>query len=125
MAMGRACGKPIYSTEAFRKLSPPRSPPSAGVDSTRCVRSVLGMNEPNTRSKAVVEATNYLINRQKTRTGQVAGAVVGKVLDQEGGKLTGRVVVAILVVLAVVGIAFVAYRLLVLDLILTVIREQN
>ncbi|MBB4695906.1 hypothetical protein [Paractinoplanes abujensis] len=83
------------------------------------------MNEPNTRSKAVVEATNYLINRQKTRTGQVAGAVVGKVLDQEGGKLTGRVVVAILVVLAVVGIAFVAYRLLVLDLILTVIREQN
>ncbi|MBL7260839.1 hypothetical protein [Paractinoplanes lichenicola] len=82
-------------------------------------------NEPNPHSKTVVEAANYLINRQRTRTGRIAGAVVGKVIDQEGGKLTGRVVVAILVVLAVVGIAFVAYRLLVLDLILTVIREQN
>lgn len=84
------------------------------------------MNERNTHTKTVVEATSYLLSgTRRGRTARVAGAVVGRVLDQEGGKVTGRVVVALLVVLAVVGIAFVAYRLLVLDLILTVLREQN
>ncbi|MBU2670980.1 hypothetical protein KOI35_46530 [Actinoplanes bogorensis] len=73
----------------------------------------------------LVETAAHLAGRRGGRTGRVAEVVVGKVLDQEGGKVTGRVVVAILVVLAVVGIAFVAYRLLVLDLILTVLREQN
>nr|BFE57790.1 hypothetical protein GCM10020063_023160 [Dactylosporangium thailandense] len=51
--------------------------------------------------------------------------MLGKVLDQEGGKVTGRMVVAVLVVLGVAGLAFVAYRLLVLDLILTVLRERD
>ncbi|MBM2617883.1 hypothetical protein JIG36_20200 [Actinoplanes sp. LDG1-06] len=84
------------------------------------------MDERNSRSKAVIEATNYLLSgNRRSRAERIAGAVVGKVLDQEGGKVTGRVVVAFLVVAAVVGLAFVAYRLLVLDLILTVIREQN
>ncbi|MDY7084195.1 MAG: hypothetical protein SYR96_03725 [Actinomycetota bacterium] len=74
----------------------------------------------------VVEAAGYLLRgNRRSRTARIAGIVLGRVLDQEGGKVTGRVVVAILVVLAVVGVAFVAYRLLVLDLILTVLREQN
>ncbi|WP_250029286.1 hypothetical protein [Paractinoplanes maris] len=84
------------------------------------------MNEPNSRTREVVEATSHLLSgNRRSRTSRVAGAVVGKVLEQEGGKVTGRVVVAVLVVLAVVGVAFVAYRLLVLDLILTVLRERD
>lgn len=74
----------------------------------------------------VVEAAGYLLGgNRRSRTARIAGVVLGSMLDQEGGKVTGRVVVAILVVLAVVGLAFVAYRLLVLDLILTVLRERN
>lgn len=84
------------------------------------------MNERNSRTRDVVETTSYLLSRnRRSRAGRVAGVVLGKVIGQEGGKVTGRVVVAILVVLAVVGVAFVAYRLLVLDLILTVLRERG
>jgi hypothetical protein len=84
------------------------------------------MNERSSRTRDVVETTSYLLSgNRRSRAGRVAGAVLGKVIEQEGGKVTGRVVVAVLVVLAVVGVAFVAYRLLVLDLILTVLREQD
>ncbi|WP_250008734.1 hypothetical protein [Actinoplanes sp. M2I2] len=84
------------------------------------------MNERNSRSRDVVEVASHLLSgSRRSRASRVAGAVLGKVLEQEGGKVTGRVVVAILVVLAVVGLAFVAYRLLVLDLILTVLRERD
>ena len=84
------------------------------------------MNEPNSRTRDVVKTTSYwLAGNRRSRIGRAVGMVLGRVIEQEGGKVTWRVVVAICVVLAVVGLAFVAYRLLVLDLILTVIREQN
>jgi len=84
------------------------------------------MNERNSRTRDVVQTASYLLaGNRRSRVGRVTGAVLGRVIDHEGGKVTWRVVVAILVVLAVVGLAFVAYRLLVLDLILTVLREQD
>lgn len=80
----------------------------------------------NERNEKVVRATSYLVTGDRdSRTGRIAGAVIGKALEQEGGKVTGRVVVAILVVLGVIGLAFVAYRLLVLDLIMNVVRERG
>jgi hypothetical protein len=80
----------------------------------------------NERTRDVVETTSYLLSgNRRSRAGRMASAVLGKAIEQEGGKVTGRLVVAILVVLAVVGVAFVAYRLLVLDLILNVLREQG
>ena len=85
------------------------------------------MNERNdTHVKNAVEtATAYLSGPRRSRSSRVAGAVLGKVLEGEGGKVTGRLVVTILVILGVVGLAFVAYRLLVLDLILTVVQERG
>ncbi|BCJ63528.1 hypothetical protein [Polymorphospora rubra] len=82
---------------------------------------------PAGRRVDAMRAANYLLtgNRNGSRGTRLAGAVVDRVLEREGGKVTGRVVVAILVVLGVVGLAFVAYRLLVLDLILTVVRERG
>jgi hypothetical protein len=80
----------------------------------------------NQRKNAVVQATSYLLSGDRnSRTARVAGAALGRMIDREGGKVTGRVIVAIVVVLAVVGVAFVAYRLLVLDLILNVLRERG
>jgi hypothetical protein len=88
------------------------------------------MNEPTqnpNRGGDLVRTANHLLtgNRRAGRATRVAGAVIDHVLEKEGGKMTGRVVVALLVLLAVAGLAFVAYRLLVLDLILTVIRERD
>ncbi|MEV0398027.1 hypothetical protein [Polymorphospora rubra] len=82
---------------------------------------------PTGRRAGTMRAANYLLtgNRDGSRGTRLAGAVIDRVLEREGGKVTGRVVVAILVVLGVVGLAFVAYRLLVLDLILTVVRERG
>ena len=84
------------------------------------------MNEPN-RPGDLVRTANHLLtgNRRAGRATRVAGAVIDHVLEKEGGKMTGRLVVAMLVLAGVAGLAFVAYRLLVLDLILTVIRENN
>ncbi|MFC6016770.1 hypothetical protein ACFP2T_11205 [Plantactinospora solaniradicis] len=94
------------------------------------------MNERNHSPKSgprtdrrvpVVRAANYLLtgDRDGSRSTRLAGAVIDRVLDREGGRMTGRVVVAILVVLGVAGLAFVGYRLLVLDLILTLVRERG
>ncbi|MCY1145750.1 hypothetical protein OWR29_47795 [Actinoplanes sp. Pm04-4] len=80
----------------------------------------------NERTRDVVETTSYLLSgNRRSRAGRMAGAVLGKAIEQEGGKVTGRLVVAILVVLAVVGVAFVAYRLLMLDLIMGVLENQG
>ncbi|PZG13866.1 hypothetical protein C1I95_22795 [Micromonospora craterilacus] len=79
------------------------------------------------RRGTVVRAANYLLagDEKGSRSTRLAGAVIGRVIEKEGGRVTGRVVVAVLVVLGVVGLAFVAYRLLVLDLILTLVRERS
>ncbi|MFE0592998.1 hypothetical protein [Micromonospora echinospora] len=79
------------------------------------------------RRVTVARTANYLLtgDRNGSRGTRLAGAVIDKVLEREGGRVTGRVVVAILVVLGLVGLAFVAYRLLVLDLILTLVRERD
>ncbi|MER5456071.1 hypothetical protein ABT008_14925 [Micromonospora sp. NPDC002389] len=79
------------------------------------------------RHGTVVRAANYLLagDGKGNRSTRLAGAVIDRVIEKEGGRMTGRVIVAILVVLGVVGLAFVAYRLLVLDLILTLVRERE
>jgi hypothetical protein len=77
------------------------------------------------------EAVNYLLtgDREGNRTTRVADHVIGRVLERDQhqgrGKVTGRAVVAILVILGVAGLAFVAYRLLMLDLILTLVGERG
>jgi hypothetical protein len=80
------------------------------------------MNEPN-RNSDLVRIANHLLTRN-SRTGRVAGAVLDRVIEKEGG-MPGRVVVAILVLIGVAGLVFVAYRLFVLDLILTVLQERD
>jgi ABC-type sugar transport system permease subunit len=71
--------------------------------------------------------TNYLLtgNTEGNRTTRIAGEVIGRAIERDGGRITGRVVAAVLVVLGVVGLAFVAYRLLMLDLILNLVGEQG
>ncbi|KXK61293.1 hypothetical protein AWW66_14210 [Micromonospora rosaria] len=90
------------------------------VDTTR-------NGSPAARRGTVVRAANYLLtgDGKGSRSTRLAGTVIDRVLEQEGGKVTGRVVMAVLVVLGVAGLAFVAYRLLVLDLILTLVRERG
>ncbi|WP_033339632.1 hypothetical protein [Catenuloplanes japonicus] len=72
-------------------------------------------------------AINYVLtgDRNGSRGTRVAEAVIGRVIERDGGKVTGRVIVAALVVLVVAGLGFVAYRMLVLDLLLTLVREQG
>ena len=83
------------------------------------------MNEPHepNRRTDLVRTANHLLTRN-SRSGRVAGAVLDRVIEKEGG-MTGRLVVAILVLIGVAGLAFVAYRLFVLDLILTVLQERD
>jgi hypothetical protein len=84
------------------------------------------MNEPDRRSDMLRTANHLLTgNRRAGRVIRVAGAVIDQVIEKEGGKVTARVVVAILVLIGLAVLAFVAYRLLVLDLILTVLRESD
>ncbi|GIE82331.1 hypothetical protein Aph02nite_82810 [Actinoplanes philippinensis] len=72
-------------------------------------------------------AVNYLLtgDREGSRGTRIAGEILGRVADRDGGRVTGRVVVAFLVILGVAGLAFVAYRLLMLDLILTLVGERG
>jgi hypothetical protein len=86
-----------------------------------------GADHRTTRRAGVARTANYVLtgDRNGSRVTRLAGAVVDRVLDREGGKVTGRVIVAVFVILGVAGLAFVAYRLLVLDLILTLVRERG
>ncbi|MET0417644.1 MAG: hypothetical protein ABW022_16650 [Actinoplanes sp.] len=62
------------------------------------------MNEPNCRGDMLRTANHFLTgNRRAGRVTRVAGAVIDHVLEKEGGKVTGRVVVAILVLIGVAG----------------------
>lgn len=81
------------------------------------------MSEDNRAKRAV----NYVLtgDGEGNRGTRLAGQILGRVVEREGGKITGRVVAAVLVILAVAGLAFVAYRLLMLDLILTLVGERS
>jgi hypothetical protein len=72
-------------------------------------------------------AVNYVLtgNREGSRSTRLASEVIGRVAQRDGGRVTGRVVVAMLVILGVAGLAFVAYRLLMIDLILTLVGERD
>lgn len=90
------------------------------------------MNERDGRQgeqrRAVIgQAAKYVLtgDRKGSRGTRIAEALLGRLLEREGGKVTGRVVVAVLVGLAVAGLAFVAYRLLMLDLLMSLVREQG
>ena len=84
------------------------------------------MTENRTTDKRK-RAVNYVLtgDQQGSRTTRAAGHVIGRVLDRDNGKITGRAIAAILVILAVVGLGFVAYRLLMIDLILTLVGERG
>ncbi|MEU4158670.1 hypothetical protein [Actinoplanes sp. NPDC026670] len=73
------------------------------------------------------KAVNYLLtgDQQGSPGTRIAGEILGRVAARDSGRLTGRVVVAGLVILGVAGLAFVAYRLLMLDLILTLVGESD
>ncbi|WP_430792060.1 hypothetical protein [Actinoplanes sp. G11-F43] len=81
------------------------------------------MTQDNRKKRAV----NYMLtgDGEGNRSTRLAGEIIGRVVEREGGKITGRLVAAVLVVLAVAGLAFVAYRLLMLDLILTLVGERG
>ncbi|GIE31127.1 hypothetical protein Ait01nite_041720 [Actinoplanes italicus] len=70
---------------------------------------------------------NYVLtgDREGSRGTRLAGEIIGRVADRDGGRVTGRVVVAVLVILGVAGLAFVAYRLLMIDLVLTLVGERD
>ncbi|MEU4422788.1 hypothetical protein AB0F81_19340 [Actinoplanes sp. NPDC024001] len=72
-------------------------------------------------------AVNYVLtgDREGNRSTRLAGQIIGRVLDRDGGRITGRAIAAILVILGVAGLAFVAYRLLMIDLILTLVGERG
>ncbi|WP_328466534.1 hypothetical protein OHA21_46510 [Actinoplanes sp. NBC_00393] len=72
-------------------------------------------------------AVNYVLtgDREGNRSTRLAGQVIGKVIERDGGRVTGRAIIAVLVILGVAGLAFVAYRLLMIDLILTLVGEQG
>jgi hypothetical protein len=76
------------------------------------------------RGKNVV---NYVLtgDREGSRGTRLASEVIGRVAKADGGRITGRVVVAFLVILGVAGLAFVAYRLLMIDLVLTLVGERD
>ncbi|MEU8242121.1 hypothetical protein AB0C07_28040 [Actinoplanes missouriensis] len=84
----------------------------------------MGMNENRDKGR---RAVNYVVTgtADGNHGTRLAGEVIGRVLDRDGGRITGRVVVAILVVLGVAGLAFVAYRLLMIDLILNLVGERG
>ena len=86
-----------------------------------------GTNTRTSADRRVVRAANYLLSGEGkgSRSTRLAGAVIDRVIEKEGGRMTGRVIVAIVAVLGVVGLAFIAYRLLMLDLILTLVRERG
>ncbi|BEL06920.1 hypothetical protein Q0Z83_051110 [Actinoplanes sichuanensis] len=73
------------------------------------------------------KAVNYLLtgDREGSPTTRIAGEILGRATARDGGRITGRVIVAGLVILGVAGLAFVAYRLLMLDLILTLVGESD
>jgi hypothetical protein len=70
---------------------------------------------------------NYVLtgDRAGSRGTRLASEIIGRVAQRDGGRITGRAVVAILVILGVAGLAFVAYRLLMIDLILTLVGERD
>ena len=72
-------------------------------------------------------ATHYLLTgkTEGNRSTRLVGEVLGRVVERDGGRITGRVIVAGLVVLGVAGLAFVAYRLLMIDLILNLVGERG
>ncbi|XVV12951.1 hypothetical protein ACQP2X_00930 [Actinoplanes sp. CA-131856] len=76
--------------------------------------------------RPAVRAANYLItgDMRGSRGTRLAATVVDRVLEKEGGKVTGKLVAAIVVVLVVVGLAFVAYRLLMVEIILDLVRDR-
>ncbi|BAL86433.1 hypothetical protein AMIS_12130 [Actinoplanes missouriensis 431] len=84
----------------------------------------MGMNENRDKGR---RAVNYVVTGKAdgNHGTRLAGEVIGRVLGRDGGRITGRVVVAILVVLGVAGLAFVAYRLLMIDLILNLVGERG
>ncbi len=79
----------------------------------------------NSHVKNVVETGSAYLSTRTDRGSRIAGHVLHKAIEKEGGTVTGRVVVAILVILAVVGLAFVAYRLLVLDLVMSIVEQRS
>ncbi|WP_045743689.1 MULTISPECIES: hypothetical protein [Actinoplanes] len=56
---------------------------------------------------------------------RVIGAVVSRALEERDGKGRGRAFAAVAGILVVAGLVFVAYRLFVLDLILTLVRDRG
>ena len=73
-----------------------------------------------------VRAVNRLLSgrRQPSRATELLLAVLGRILDQNGGKVTGKAILAALIVVGVVVLGFIAYRLIVLDLILRVVESR-
>ncbi|GAA0522120.1 hypothetical protein Ade02nite_63470 [Paractinoplanes deccanensis] len=77
--------------------------------------------------RPAVRAASYLLtgDQRGSRGTRLAATVVDRVLEKEGGRVTGKLVAAIVVVLVVVGLAFVAYRLLMVELIFELVRERS
>ncbi|SNY67714.1 hypothetical protein [Paractinoplanes atraurantiacus] len=76
--------------------------------------------------RPAVRAANYLITGDKhgSRATRLAATIADRVLEKEGSKVTGKLVAAIVAVLVVVVLAFVAYRLLMVEIILDLVRER-
>jgi hypothetical protein len=80
----------------------------------------------NEQSKNVVRAASYLLGGDRNgRAARVAQVVLDRAVEREGGKMTKRLFLGIAALLLVAGLGFVAYRLLVLELVMNLVEKQG
>ena len=65
------------------------------------------------------------MNGPKNTLVRTGGYLLGQAIEKEGGRVTSKIVLIVVGALVLAGLAFVAYRLLVLNLILDVLRERG
>ncbi|MFK3983518.1 hypothetical protein ACI2K4_24430 [Micromonospora sp. NPDC050397] len=84
------------------------------------------MNDRDNRLPDRVRTISRLLTggHQPSRGVRLLVFVLGRIFEQGGGKVTGKAIFAALIVLVVVVLGFVAYRLVVLELILRLVEDR-